>query len=76
MRKRWIETVNDCLKKRGLDVRQTRRMVHDRWGEYMGRCLGDEPCTLMRCHSCEFLHLCEAHEGRKSVFGHTHNLRA
>ena len=29
-RKRWIETVKDCLKKRGLDVRQGRRMVHDR----------------------------------------------
>ena len=29
-RKRWIGTVNDCLKKRGLDVRQARKMVHDR----------------------------------------------
>ena len=29
-RKRWIDTVTDCLKKRGLDVRQVRRMVHDR----------------------------------------------
>ena len=29
-RKRWIDTVNDCLKKRGLDVRQARRMVQDR----------------------------------------------
>ena len=34
-RKRWIDTVKDCLKKRGSDVRQARRMVHDRcvwWG--------------------------------------------
>ena len=34
-RKRWIDTIEDCLKKRGLDVRQVRRMVHDRsvwWG--------------------------------------------
>ena len=30
LRKRWIDTVKDCLKKRGLDVRQARRMVHDR----------------------------------------------
>ena len=30
LRKRWIDTVNDCLRKRGLDVRQGRRMVHDR----------------------------------------------
>ena len=36
-RKRWIDTVKICLKKKkkGLDVRQARRMVHDRsewWG--------------------------------------------
>ena len=29
-RKRWIDTRKDCLKKRGLDVRQARRMVHER----------------------------------------------
>ena len=28
--KRWIDTVKDYLKKRGLDVRQARRMLHDR----------------------------------------------
>ena len=28
--KRWIDTVKDCLRKRGLDVRQARRMVQDR----------------------------------------------
>ena len=28
-RKRGIDTVKDCLKKRGLDVRQAKRMVHD-----------------------------------------------
>ena len=31
----WIDNVKDCLKKRGLDVRQARRIVHDRsvwWG--------------------------------------------
>ena len=28
--KRWLDTVKECFKKRGLDVRQTRRMVHDR----------------------------------------------
>ena len=28
--KRWIDNVKECLKKRGLDVRQTRRMVQDR----------------------------------------------
>ena len=34
-RKKWIDTMKDCLKKRGLGVRQARRMVHDRsvwWG--------------------------------------------
>ena len=29
-RKRWTDTVKDCLKKRGLDVRQARIKVHDR----------------------------------------------
>ena len=28
-RKRWIDTVKVCLRKRGLDVRQARRMVQD-----------------------------------------------
>ena len=28
-RKGWIDTVKDCLRKRGLDVRQVRRMVKD-----------------------------------------------
>ena len=32
--KRWIDTVKECSKIRGLDVRQARRMVQDRskWG--------------------------------------------
>ena len=30
LRKRWIDTVKDCLKKRDLDVRKARRMVQDR----------------------------------------------
>ena len=30
LQKRWINTVKDCLKKRGLDVRQARIMMHDR----------------------------------------------
>ena len=29
-RNKWIDTVKDCLKKRGLGVRQARGMVHDR----------------------------------------------
>ena len=29
-RKRWIDTMKDCLKKRVLHVRRARRMVHDR----------------------------------------------
>ena len=27
---RWIDTMKDCLKKRGLDVKQARRMVQHR----------------------------------------------
>ena len=29
-RKRWIDTVKECLKKRGLEIRQARRMVQDK----------------------------------------------
>ena len=29
-RKRWIGTVKECLKKKGLDIRQAKRMVQDR----------------------------------------------
>ena len=29
-RKRWIDTVKDCLRKRIFDVRQAKRMVQDR----------------------------------------------
>ena len=29
-RKRCIDTVNECLRKRGLNVRRARRMVQDR----------------------------------------------
>ena len=28
--KRWIDTVKECLRKRGLDVRQARRMIQDK----------------------------------------------
>ena len=28
-RKRWIDAVKDCLRKRGLDVSRARRMVQD-----------------------------------------------
>ena len=38
LQKRWINTVKECLKKRGLDVRQTRRMVRVCQGECMGCC--------------------------------------
>ena len=39
LQKRWIGTMKECLKKRGLDVRQARRMVQDRsewWGFVRG----------------------------------------
>ena len=38
-RNRWMDTVKDYLKKRGLDVRQGRRMVHD--SSYSGVCEGN-----------------------------------
>ena len=77
-RKRWIDTVMEYLKKRGLDIRQARRMVQDRsewWGKCMGRSPWDEPLTLTRCHSCGFPQLYEVFEGWNSVCGRAYNLR-
>ena len=37
IRKRWIDTVKDCLRKRCLDVRKGRRMVQ---GLCEGECMG------------------------------------
>ena len=58
--------MNDCLKKRGLNVGQGRRMVYDRskWWEFIklndwGIAPGDEPLTLMRCYSCRLSQLYE-----------------
>ena len=42
-RKRWIDTVKECFKIRGLGVRPARRMVHDRnawWGFVRGNAWG------------------------------------
>ena len=30
LQKRWIDTVKECLKKRGLDIRQAWKMVQDK----------------------------------------------
>ena len=41
--KRWIDTMKECLKKRGLNVRQARRMARDRnkwWGFVKGNAWG------------------------------------
>ena len=40
LRKRWTDTVKDCLRKRGLDVKQARRMVQDR-SEWQGFARGN-----------------------------------
>ena len=39
-RKKWIDILKDCLKKRCLDVKQSRRMVHDR-SEWRGFVIGN-----------------------------------
>ena len=51
-RKRWMDTVKDCLIKRGLDIWQARRMAEVFEGKCMGLSPGDEPQTLTRCRSC------------------------
>ena len=44
-------------------------------GDIMGSCLGDEPLSLKRCHSCELQQLYEALEGQKSVCDQAHNFK-
>ena len=42
-RKRWINTVKERLRKRGMDVRQSRRIMQDRsewWGFMRGNAWG------------------------------------
>ena len=58
LQKRWIDTLKDCSKKRGLDVWQAKRMVQVR-SEWRGHSMGDEPQTLMRCHICRLSQLYE-----------------
>ena len=69
-RKRWFDTVKDCLMKRGLDVRQARRMIHDR-SEWRGLMRGNT-----RCHSCGLPQLYEALEVWKSVCNRAYNLKS
>ena len=69
-RKRWIDTVKNCLKKKGSDVREAGTMVYDRsvWrgfvsGNAWDVSQEDEPLTLARCYSCELSQLYKAFEG-------------
>ena len=42
-RKKWIDIMEECLKKRGLNVRQARKMVQDKsewWGFVRGNAWG------------------------------------
>ena len=64
-----FDTVKDCLRKRGLDVRQTRRMVEICEVECMGYSPGDEPLTWKRCYSCGLKQLFEAIEGGSPSVG-------
>ena len=81
LQKSWIDTVKEFLRKRGLDVRQARRMVQDRceWWGFEGECMGhsrdDEPLILTRCHSCGLSQLYEALEEWKSVCSRAYNLK-
>ena len=71
-RKRWIDTVKECLRKRDLDVRQARKMVQDIcewWGFVRGECMG-----RMNPDLDEMPQLYEALEWWKSVCGRAYNL--
>ena len=74
--KRWIDTMKECLKKTGLDVRQAKRMVQYRseWrrfvrGNYIGHSPWDESLTLTRYHSCGLPQPYETLEGWNSICG-------
>ena len=78
--KRWIDTMKKCLRKRGLDVMQERRMVQDRC-EWLGFVRGNawcvawgmNPLTMTGCESCELPQLYEAF-GWKSVNSRAYNV--
>ena len=67
-RKRWNDTVKDWLRKRALEVRRARKMIHDRsvWRGFVRRNawgVARVPLTLTICHTCELPELHEALEG-------------
>ena len=70
LQKRWIDTVNKCLKKKNLDVRQPRRMVDDR-SEWQGIVRGNAWNIVWGgiFDFNEILQLYEVLEGWKSVCG-------
>ena len=76
-RKRWIDTMEVCLKKIGLDVKQGRIGVNGRVCE--GECIECstryELLILTRCHSVGLRQLSEALEGWKYVCGRVYNLK-
>ena len=49
--KRWIDSVNDGLKKRGLNVRQTKRMIYDK-NEWQKFVKGDVWPLALRISPC------------------------
>ena len=75
-----FDTVKECLREKGLDVRQARRRCRIGVnggvceGKCMGHSLGDEPQSLMRCHSCRLPQLYEAF-GWKSDYGPANDLK-
>ena len=69
-RKMWSDRVNDHSKKGGLEIRQARRMVHERngWWRFERKIFGgepkvDEPLNLTRGRSCGVSRLYKAFKG-------------
>ena len=73
--KRWNDTVKECLRKRGLDVRQARRMVQDR-SEWQGYVIGNAwgVGQGMTPDLDEMPQLYEPLEGGKPVCSRAYNL--
>ena len=75
-RKRWTDTVKECLKKRGLDISQAKRMVQDRsewWGFLRGNASG--VARGMNFDLDEMPQLYEALEGWKSFCDRAYDLK-
>ena len=73
---RWINTVKECLKKRGWDVKEPRRIVCDRsvWQGFVRGNAWGIAWWMMMVDLDETSQLYEVLEGWRAICGQAHNL--